>query len=97
MECYLGVEKGVPLVLFSLWIQVELWRKKSEALKKVMTKSLYWYMRSLIKTCQHISGGGLRQGEGKVFVSQLCSLLDRWSETAAQCEQVGGHMIRITC
>ena len=36
MECCLGVEKGIPLVLFSLGIQVEC--KRSEALKRVMIK-----------------------------------------------------------
>ena len=50
----LGCRKRCPSLQFGDPSRT-FYEKKSEALKKVLIKSLYWYMACLIKTCQHVS------------------------------------------
>ena len=50
----LGCRKRCPSLQFGDPSRT-FYEKKSEALKKGLIKSLYWYMACLIKTCQHVS------------------------------------------
>lgn len=55
MECCSGVKNGVPLVLFSMWIQLVLIEETRSTQEGNELKSSYLMAITSIKTCLHIS------------------------------------------